>query len=336
MHDRIEKQRNKLIDIRRQLAELEKKRSKNKNVPEEWKNEFLTLCRKEADAETELSVAFQDLLSKIALLRNDIIASLDTYKTLNGKKLELEKSAWVNIFHPAQQLRAAKRKNYFYQEEYERILKGIHTEHYESQDELEGDIWFVLANAKSEETLGVDDDLDKDIRQRKSLIDSIEEIRDQDQDEMISLENLEREFRRVVLPRIHPDTSDTPADVFTEIYECYENGDTLIMESYIVAYRGEVEQKPTNGLIENVDIALKTYIHHKRLNKCLESRIQNLKNDLGEVDAENTDKLETIIHTSRREILDDLRKEEEQILTWRDKIEGLVQIFIDWNESGHA
>ena len=334
MDDRIIIQREKLILIRSQLAELEIKRGKGEKGPAGWNSEFLELCRKETDAEAELSLAFKDLLTEIGQLRMQIIASLDTYNILNGRKLELEKSAWINIFNPIQQLRAAKRKNHYLGGEYERMLNGIHNGQYGSQDALEGDIRLVLANTKVEEIEEEDGDLDKDLRRRKSLLESIKDIYEQDQDEVVSLENLEREFRRVVLPRIHPDTSDTPDDVFTTIYESYENGDALLMDAYIVAYREDMEHEPTVGLIESVDIGLKTYNHHKHVNERLQSRNQKIKNDLAEIKAENNDELETLINTSRREILDDLRKEEEQILVWRDKIEGLVQIFIDRNEFG--
>ena len=49
----------------------------------------------------------------------------------------------------------------------------------------------------------------------------------------IEQESVVREYKRVVLPEIHPDTSNASVETFKTVYEVYEKRDYLLIKNFV-------------------------------------------------------------------------------------------------------
>ena len=141
----------------------------------------------------------------------------------------------------------------------------------------------------------------------------------------IPMDELVKEFKRVVLPAVHPDTSDTPDKVFETVFEVYKKGDPLLMEAYIIEYRGEYQTDRDADPLGSLDQVLKTQERYQRVSVHLQRRVDRIKQNLTTQEIEDPVKLQENMQQQRQEILTRIQSEAEQILAWRAKIEGLVQ-----------
>ena len=334
MPDSIQTLRQQFVAYRRQLAELEQKRAQygQETPPEIWQ-EFVTLCRHMEQTQEQLQQAGQRIIGEINETRSEIISTLKHYQLLREQMREMEKTFLVNIVRPGQQLKLAVHQNQYLQQEYQRMLNGIHDEKYPSLQKLEADIRQVLThadavfNAQDEKP---DEQLEEALHQEMDLFKQADDAIVDDLLDGISREELMKTFKRVVLPRVHPDTSDTPEEVFNTVYEAYEKKDALLMEAYIVEYQGELEPVSEGDPLECLDQALETQIRCLNLNQRLRERFNLLRKDLTQAELEDPAKLSANLQSRREEILERIRAEAEKILYWRDKIEGLIQIYRDW------
>jgi hypothetical protein len=334
MPDSIQKLRQQFIAYRRQLAELEKKRAQHgQGTPPEIWQEFVTLCRHMEQTQEQLQQVRQTIVGEINESRSEIISTLKHYQLLREQMREMEKTFLVNIVRPGQQLKLAVHQNQYLQQEYQRMLNGVHDEKYPSQQKLEADIRQVLTYADvafNPQEEKADEKLEETLHQEVDLFKKMDEAVVDDLLDAISMEELIKTFKRVVLPRVHPDTSDTPEEIFNTVYEVYEKKDALLMEAYIVEYQGEVETVSEGDPLECLDQALETQKSYLSLNQRLRERFDLLKKDLTQAELEDPAKLSANLQSRREEILERIRAEAEKILYWRDKIEGLLQVYRDW------
>ena len=132
----------------------------------------------------------------------------------------------------------------------------------------------------------------------------------------------------MVLPKVHPDTSNTPPEVFKTVYEVYKKRDPLLMEAYIVEYRGEVQPEQESDPLESLEHVLKTRDRTRALAGRLQRKVDRLKQDLTSQEKQDPGSVQENLQQQRQEILARIQSEAEQILVWRDRIEGLVKIYL--------
>ncbi len=121
-----------------------------------------------------------------------------------------------------------------------RIRKGIINREYDSLQAVEAEIRQVLV--QNEETYPADqrEFTDEQVK-AEELRHLAADINPHIAQETYNEEQILQDFKRIVLPAVHPDTSDTPQETFLAIYEAYETEDYLLMEAYVAQYQGEFE-----------------------------------------------------------------------------------------------
>jgi len=327
MDDKVQFYRQQIIDLRKKLAEVERRRSQYEHsVPTEVWQELADISHSLDLAEGELIRINQETAAELNNLRDEIVATLAQYNHWRAQMLAIEKLFLVNILRPGYSLKQAIRRREYLDQEYWRMRAAIESGGYSSLEELEADIRRVLAHGQSafeaDERSFLDEQLQETTLREIPKKINLDELVDE-----FEKEALLREFKRVVLPAVHPDTSDTPEEVFNTVFETYEQQDYLLMEAYIVEYRGEIEPDPENDPLETQDRLAKTQAEYHRLSGRLERRVAYLKKELTPQELEDPIKVENELRGQRQELLERIQAETERIFNLNEKIEGLVQLY---------
>lgn len=315
----------RIIQYRKQLTAVEYKRGQfQQDVPAEIWSELIEISHRLEQAEEHVRQTCLGLVGEVNQIRSEIISKLEQYNHWRNQLRQTEEHFLLNIVRPGYQLKLAIRQREKLEIEYQRIYERIQREGYASRVELEGDIHRVLTHddAASEVQEEVPDET---LEQEELLYDVLTKTNVDDVLDSISKDELISEFKRVVMPKIHPDTSETPPEVFITVYEALKREDPLLMDAYIVEYRGEIQPEQEEDVLETLDKTKGFWKRYQRIFVLLERRLDQLKKDLTMQELENPAKILEKLEHQRQEILARIHSEAEQILYWREKIEDLVK-----------
>lgn len=331
MEENIHRQVEHVIHCRRQLASVEARRAKfQQDVPADIWEEFIDVTRQLDKAEELVRLSCRNLVDNVNLLRGKIINKLDEYNLWRKQLRQIEEQFLLNIIRPGYQLKLAIQQRKKLEQEYLRIHEKIQHEGYNNQGELESDIHQVLAydDAASE----IQEEIpDETLEQEEALYDVLTRTDVDDVVDVINREELLKEFKRVVMPKIHPDTSDTPDEEFITVYEAFKKQDPLLMEAYIAEYRGEIQANEEDDVLSNLEQANSFWKRYQQLIIRLERRFERLLKDITKQELENPAKLIEKFSEQRKEIIARIQSEADQIIYWREKIEGLPREYNEHN-----
>jgi hypothetical protein len=323
------KLRDQIIQLRKQLAELENQRIQGDftSHPDIW-NVFMAYSTNLEKAEQAVTNQNNKILDEIKQLRNNIKKTLSEFNHWCLQIRNTEKLFLVNILRPGFVLKQAIRQRQFLEKEYARMLSGIERYQYVSPDVLNEDIRQVINHGKT--AFEADDESLKDEliaeRNNQRIPDNydLEEM-----EEEFNKDRLIRDFKRTVLPGIHPDTSDTPEEIFRTVFEVFERKDYLLMEAYIVEYGEEAAIEPDQDVLETQDkLQVQASLYH-RLFERLKRRLVFLKKELTPQELDDPEKIERNLQEQKQEIQMRIRSETEKIFAIIEKIEGLKQYYFD-------
>ena len=320
--------------FRRQLVELEKKRARcGSDVPNELWQELVEVSRHLDREERKAQAAGRIKSKQVNDSRREIVETLERYNHWREQMREVEQLFLVNIVRPGYRLKQAIRQREYLRNEYRRIRKSIENESYASLEKLEGDVRRVLTHSDTAFEADQENFEDEMLQEKETLI-MPDEI---DIDEIIDeyeKDKLVREFKRVVLPAVHPDTSDTADEVFKNVFEVYEKRDYTMMEAYTVQYRGDIEPDTEEDPIEFLEDACEYQDKLQRLLERLKSRVEHLMRDMTPQELEQPERLRADFQQQREELRNRIQEESEHILLLRDKLEELVQLYLDRQSHG--
>lgn len=319
---------------RKQLAELEAKRARyGSNVPPELWNELVEISRL-LDLEERKAQEAGSLKSRqVNYTRVEIITTLDKYNHWRERIREVGQMFLACIVRPGYRLKQAVQHVQYLEGEYRRIRRCIENESYASLEELEGDIRRVLTHSDTSFEADQQSFEDEVLKEKEKLV-MPEDI---DVDEMVDdfkKDRLVRDFKRIVLPAVHPDTSDTPAEIFKNVFEVYEQRDFILMEAYTIQYRGEINPDPDGDPIEFLENASTYQDDYGRLLGRLQRRVDHLMKDLTPQELEDPEQLQIEFEQQREEIRERTQAESEKILHLRDLIESLIQLYLKRKSRG--
>lgn len=167
-------------------------------------------------------------------VRDRVVRTLASCVELSATMREFEDLFSTQVLYAAQQLHEVVAERSRLDAEYRRIQDKLDHGAYGDADELADDIHAALTDAATgpevpsaepgEEAGEGDDGLDPATKER-----------------------IVREFKRVVLPNVHSDTSETPYAIFEVAYSAYRSRDYTMMEAFVIQYRGEVTACAPDG-----------------------------------------------------------------------------------------
>jgi len=155
----------------------------------------------------------------------------------------------------------------------------------------------------------------------------IESIDPQDIVEDVDEDQITDDFKRIVLPAVHPDTSDTPKEVFLTVMGIYKALDYLLMEAYIVQYRDEIEPKSEQNILISHDHLSQRQREYHRLSERMGRRLNAIKKEVDPIEIDQPDKVRENILKLRDEIKHNIQLEGEKIFELRVKIQELTDYF---------
>ncbi len=326
MEEDIQPYERQVILLRKLLADLENQRGQYQlNIPEEIWQSLADVSYQLEQAEKKIKDINKEIIVDLNHARTQIITSLDEYMHLQEQMRRIEVQFMVNIVRPGYHLKKAIRQREYLEHEYDRIYKKILRAGYGDPLELEQEIRRVISAGKVEEEAQSYEEHEEQ-NQEENLSLTYPWIDIDDLVDEINKAELIKEFKRVVLPAVHPDTSSTPGGVFETVYDVYKKGDTLLMEAYIIEYRGEITDQQDTDPLEDMDNTSKLLNRYQRVAVCIERRVARVKEEISTQELDHPEKVQDNMQIQRQEIIKRIQHESEQILYWREQIEGLVNV----------
>ncbi len=334
MEDKIKYHQERIILLRKRLADIETRRARyGDDVPPEIWQELVKVSSDLDHSEQQMSEICLELANNVNRTRDEIVSTLDQYNRWREQMRDIELLFLANIVRPGHYLKRAIHQREHLESEYKRIYTSIQQGLFFTQQELETEIRYVLT--KSDNAVEIlEEDQDEEWLDKEKPADSLTEISVEDLVEAISMEELIKEFKRVVLPKVHPDTSNTPPEIFKTVFEVFKACDPILMEAYIIEYHGEIQPKVDADPLDELDQLLNTQKRHQLLSVRLRRRVDRIKQELTPQEIDNPEKVQDKMKQQRQEILDRIQAEAEQILYWRDKIENLLTVYREYY--GHS
>ena len=320
--------RQQIIRLRKQLSDLETRRS---NSPEHKNTDiwgsFLELNQALSQFEQKLIAINEDIRQDIHQCCDQIVASLQEYHHISQSMREMEKFFLVNFLRPGYVLKQATRKREYLEKQYTRIHSGITNHLFHTLQEVEAEIRNVLVhsdNAYTADQRSYEDEKAKEVNLWE-MIESLEPrdvVDDYDEDQILD------DFKRIVLPSVHPDTSETPKEVFLTVMGVYKALDFLLMEAYVAQYSEKIELDPHGDILNQHDeLALQQRSYH-RLAERMERRLKAIKKEVDPIEIDQPERVKENILKLREEIKSNIQFETEKIFALRVKIQALTDYFI--------
>ena len=326
MEEDIQRYEKQIILLRKQLADLEIKRSQyQSSVPTELWQVLADVSYRLEQAEQKVKRFNQEIIGDLNYARAEIIAFLEEFMNLQKQIRHIEDQFMVNIVRPGYHLKKAIRQREYLEGEYDRIYKKILRVGYGDLPELEQEIRRVISAGKAEEEAQSYEEHEEQI-QEENRSPAYQWMDVDDLLEIILKEELIKEFKRVVLPATHPDTSTTTVEVFINVNEVYKKEDLLLMEAYIIEYRGEITTGEGADPLEDLDRASELLKRYQLVAVWMQRRIARVKEEISTQELDQPEKVQDNMQIQRQEILKRIQHESEQILYWREQIEGLINV----------
>lgn len=332
MDETVQEYEMQVIRLRKQLAEVESRQGKySSGIPGDILQELASISWQLERAEQKVSGIYRGIIAEVNEERLSIIKMLDEFMNIRQRMREIEDQFMANIVRPGFHLKRAIQHREFLDNEYRRMFTKILHEGYADLVDLEKEIRRVLSTGENEEA-STGETEEEEISDDTSK--KIYDISDMDEFlNLISKEELIKEFKRVVLPAVHPDTSTTPVETFKTIYEVYEKGDVLLMEGYIIQYRGNIAAEKDTDPLENLDKARELLKQYRHTSTRIQHRLRRLQGESTKQELEHPEILQENMLKQRNEILRRIQHESEMILLLRGKIEGLTREYRDRHAS---
>ncbi len=261
-------------------------------------------------------------------LRQKIITSLEQFNQWQKAMREMEKLFLVNFVRPGFILKQAVRQREYLEAALIRLRTRIINHEFQSLSDLDNEIRSVLSHSDHGFVADQRSFEDEEV-QTESFWKMIQELDPQPLVEGVSEDQIEREFRKIVLPAVHPDTSDTPVDTFLTVKTVYEQNDTLLMEAYVAKYRGEITLDENADLRETREMLEEQERQYQSLAERLDRRLNALKKELTVAELEDPEKVKELLHEQRDEIKKLIQVETEKVFDLRSRIMDLIKLYQD-------
>jgi len=318
-----------ISNLRKELAALDEKRMQSPAEEQSKFSQRIVEIGLEIDSiEIRISQENQQAVSLVNELRQKVISALEQFNQWRQKMREMEKLFLVNFVRPGFILKQAVRQREYLESALLQLRTRIANHEIHSLSELQNEIRKVLSHADH----GFQADqrsFEDEVVQQESFWKLIEEIDPQQIVEEINEDQIARDFKRIVLPAVHPDTSDTPVETFLTVKEVYEEGDYLLMEAYVAQYRGEMTVDEGADSLEWQETLEEREREYQSLSSRLDRRLTALKKEMTPAELDDPEKVEELLHQQRDEIRGLIQVETEKIFNLRKLIMELVQLFLE-------
>jgi hypothetical protein len=189
-----------------------------------------------------------DKVREIDNVRARVVLALEDYIELSDRMRRLEAAFSVQVLHTAARLNETIARRRRLEAEYERIRAKLERGGYASAEALYEEVCEALVTIETEHPdagagTGAEPGAEAgaetestDPFDRAALAEEEKEL-----DAAVKA-RIVRDFKRVVLPNVHADTSDMPYAVFDVAHSAYKARDYTLMEAFVIRFRIVPEQ----------------------------------------------------------------------------------------------
>jgi hypothetical protein len=320
--------RQEILKLRKLLSELEARRLQNGTNadPELWQS-FMEINEMVVSHEQSLILTSYVIDDDIRHLKLQISAYLEEYLTWARSMQEMEKLFAVNVLRPGYILKQATRQRKYLEKEYSGLMSAIVEGHYPTLQSLEADIQKVLAHSDNayqpDQRSFVDEQIEEnDLWETIANFDTTDLIVGDQEDK------IEQDFKRFVLPAVHPDTSDTPNETFLAVMAVYKARDYLLMEAFVNQYRPMLKIDEQQDVVAAYDKLCDEQNAAHSLSERLMRRLNALKNELSPAEIDQPEQVLQRLTQQQEEIKQLIQTETEKIFQLRENIQGLVHFYL--------
>ena len=252
---------------------------------------------------------------KLNRIREEIVAQLQELLRLQARMDELEKHYLAYILLPSYQLQASLQMRKYLEEEYRRISKAIESGLFNDPAEIEKEVREALRHADTAFSYAGYADSYAGSNGGSALPEGIEADYEIDP---AAKEKLIKEFKRIVLPKIHSDTSDAPFEVFNAAFEAYKKKDYLLLAAFVIQYRGDFEDDKIRNSGHPEE--------YRKVYRGLLKRVGRLREDPAMLQLQNREQVLSQMKKQNVEIRKAAMQEAELLLHLRSCLEELIQL----------
>jgi len=317
-------------ELKKKIKKLENHK-KNLNKLKLQKQKINSKMREDSEKNIEHErAAIKEFLTEIIELNHrladeinntgaEIVNQIDEYNHLTEQMSDVEQFFYTQVILPASQLKILIEKRKFLEREYKRIKKELKQMMFSDRSLLEEEVKNILKEAEVD---FIYKEADKSKTEENRSYQSFEEFNDIIDEK--TKKEITKEFKRIVLPKIHPDTSETDEDDFNRIMDTYRKKDFPLMEAYIVKYRGKIEPDRDNPELF-IDLYSSYYKIYNRLLDKLNKRIKRAKEEITQKEFENPELIEREINDQHNEIRKKIYEEMKKISELKKRFEFLLE-----------
>ena len=199
--------------------------------------------------------------------------ALQEYTELSERMRAFEDTFGAQVLHAAAQLHETIAHRKRLEAEYERIRAKLERGNYASPEELEDEVRSALVTTETEHPDARLDGEPPDDARDDVTADLNEELDEATRARIV------RDFKRIVLPSVHADTSDAPYAVFNVAYSAYKVRDYTLMEAFVIRYRGEVGICDQTGQTLTAEQARTRLSEYQAAERRLDRRVRALRRE---------------------------------------------------------
>lgn len=260
-------------------------------------------------------------------VRERVVRALAEYLELVARMRQFEDAFSTQVLHSAQHLHDITAQRKRLAAELARITGRIDRGGYESAGQIEDDVRAVLTAAQVDAA---------EVAAHPAAPADVADGPGEDDDGLdeVTRRRIVRDFKRIVLPAVHADTSDTAFPVFDMAYSAYRARDHVLMEALVIQYRGEVGAADDEGrplLQEQVAARLHDY---RAAARRLDARLRAVRQDITEDELSNPERTRQRMARWHEELRQAIDEEAERVLELRRRLETLVDGGHDDDEDG--
>lgn len=257
--------------------------------------------------------------------KKKITALVEKYRTLCQSMAEVENLFLSHVVVSGTHLKMSIAKREFLEREYERILQNSKWGVYSSLEHIEEDVQRTLTRA---DTMFVSDEEGQEGEKKWLQFTTPDEHERESTDlfDETRKKKILKEFRKVVIPKVHADTSETPFDIFSFVLEVYKKRNYLLMGALIIQYQEELSwPDDSQAITELIEVIKRNSVEYPLISMGLAEKIDRLKQNMSTKELGSSEAVKDQLRKQNEEISKAINDEAEKILVLMKKLDDLCE-----------
>jgi hypothetical protein len=247
-------------------------------------------------------------------VQDAVVSALVRYLELSERMREFEDTFSAQILSVAGELFMIRTQRKRLEAAYRRIQAKVKNGEYRNAAEIKEEVDVALELSGVDVT-GLDSAADQLNRNLGG--------HDSDEIDAATKERIYRAFRRIVLPRVHSDTSDADFSEFEVAYAAYKSKDYALMEAFVIRYRDNIGLEEDGQLLTLAQLTtrLKEY---QAAQKRLDNRLVVLQREVTSVEIKAPEQARKRMEEQGEKLRQAIMEESEKIRELQSSLESLA------------